>query len=305
MRAQLEFLSSRQEQFHSQSNVSLEYIMIVKTYVKLKEKYRKQFQETNLNTEELKYIPYIMMYTRTVLRTFGIWPTSDSEKLMSRQIYKVFIIFFTYFLIGFIMIGTLLNLILIEKSTHNRLKKSMLIFTSFIFIMKYSNLLIRRSQIKRCLSYLEDDWIKFTEARSLMIRYANVARRFTILNAILLYSSGIAQRVILPIHIRKLAIALNLSIRPLSYPIYLFSVDTQATPTYEILYIVYCVYGIVVLSINTATCGITLAFIVHGCSQVRILVNLMLSLVKKQWQNETDLAKNLVIFVEYQVRLRR
>lgn len=280
--------------------------MIVKFYTKLKEKYRKQFRETNLDTEEeLSYISYIMMYTKTVLRIFGVWPTTNSDKLMNRTIYKVFIILFTYFLCCFVMIGTSLNLILIEKNTHNRLKKSILVMTSSVVLIKYSNLLLRQSQIKCCLSYIEDDWIKFKEARSLMIRYANVTRRFTIWNGICIYSSGVAQRVILPIHIRRLAIALNISIRPLSYPIYLFSVNTQATPTYEILYIIYCVYGIVLLSITIAACGITLAFIMHGCSQMKILVSLMSSLVRKQWQNETDLTKNLAILVEYQVRIRR
>lgn len=279
--------------------------MTVQTIIpKLKERHYKTFRKTNLNSENIHYVSYIMMYTETVLRMFGVWPTENNKKGTIRKIYDIFIIFFTYILVVFVTTTAVLN-VLIEKNGRIRLKKLPLLLVLLDNIIKYSSLLIRRGQIRCCLTYLEEDWENFPDARNLMIERAKLARRITTFVVIIMYFAGVCNRVISPIHLRKLAIALNITIRPLPYPTYLFSVNTEATPIYEILYFLQCLCSFIILSTSAAAYSIVTALILHGCVQMRLLARLMSSFIEKHWKNEANITKKLANLVEYQVRVYR
>lgn len=245
------------------------------------------------------------MYARIALLLMGVSPIIKySTKLM--KFCKIFINVFIYFMIGFVLVAALLHLTLCEKKTQVRLRKSPLIIVLCMGILKYTYLLINRSKLEYCLKMLEEDWDNMPDARNLMMNSAKITRRFTLLNVFITDLTFVSNRIFLPLYIRRTYIAHNITNRiPHPFPTFLFSIDTQATPIYEIIYTIHILCAIISMTLAVCPCSITVACTLHGCSQITNLMDLMISFIHKEWTNETELTKSLASLVEYHVRIRR
>jgi hypothetical protein len=138
-----------------------------------------------------------------------------------------------------------------------------------------------------------------------MLKFAKTGKRLVTICGIFMYSGVFTFRTILPLSQKKIITEQNISIRPLACPVYLFSLDVQVSPVYEMLFLTQWLTGFVTVSIVTSACGLTAIFVVHVCGQLHILIGLMRNLVQKQLQQEHEVNNKLAEIVEHHIRVRR
>ncbi|KAL0117096.1 hypothetical protein PUN28_010140 [Cardiocondyla obscurior] len=248
---------------------------------------------------------YITRLTRNVSSLLGVWPTYNKRRSTGEKVWNYFLISMSYILLYSVLIpGGFFWLI--EKRPKVRVQTIPLLFYGFMASGKYSNLIFRERNIRRCLKHIEEDWriVNSVEARNTMIESAKIGRRLVTLCAVFMYGSGLSFRSILPFAKGKIVTAQNITIKPLPCPAYFFSFDIQASPAYELIFAMQFLSGIVTYSITIALCGFAAVFVMHACGQLRILVDLMRNLVEEQWQEKQEVDRKLAKMVEHQIRIR-
>jgi len=91
--------------------------------------------------------------------------------------------------------------------------------------------------------------------------------------------------------------------RLLPNPAYLFSLNMQASPVYEIMYSLQGASGLINVLVATSAVGLIIVFVMHACGQLKILMNLMKEFTLEKHRKEVD--KKLADIVEHQIRIRR
>ena len=102
-----------------------------------------------------KDITYVMKHNKWVLISIGIWPTV--LKNIGKFLPKI-VIGINNLMCFFILIQSALHIILEQKDTLLRLKFFGLIFFSFMSLMKYWALTIRKPEIEHCIQQVQSDW---------------------------------------------------------------------------------------------------------------------------------------------------
>jgi len=251
-------------------------------------------------------IIYITQPTSNIMRILGAWPSINKENSINRKIYKFLLISVSYVLLSCDLIPAILFWIM-EKTTRARLQMIPVLLYNFMAAGQYAIFIFRDSQIRRCLKHVEEDWknVINANARSMMLTSAKTGRRLVAFCGFLMYGGAFTFRTILPLSQGKIVTDQNITIRLLACPGYYFSIDVQLSPTYEILFAIQFLSGLISASIATGACGFTAIFVVHACGQLKILMDLMRNLVKKQWQTGYEVDKKLADIVEHQIRVRR
>ncbi|XP_014467441.1 PREDICTED: odorant receptor 13a-like [Dinoponera quadriceps] len=250
-------------------------------------------------------IMYITKVTRHVLSVLGVWPSLSVNKSFGGKICRLLLITISWTLLYCVLIPGFLFW-LIEKRTRIKIQTTPILLFGVMAIGKYSNLIFREGQIKRCLKHIEDDWknVMNTDARNTMLESARTGRRLVVLCGVFMYGSGLSFRSILPLSKGKIVTAQNITIKPLPCPGYFFSLDAQVSPNYEMIFAMQFFSGLVTFSITTGVCGLTAVFVMHACGQLKILINLMTHLVEEQWNEKHSVNRKLAEIVEYQIRIR-
>lgn len=250
-------------------------------------------------------IIFITQLTRNILSVLGVWPSFSRERTTIERIHKFLLICISYALLYSVLLPGFLFW-LFEKRTHVKIQVFPLLLFGFMAISKYGYLIFYERQIKRCLKHIEEDWRNVTSmsARNTMIESAKIGRRLVALCATFMYSSGLSFRLILPFAKGKIINAQNITIKPLPCPGYYFFFNSQVSPTYEMIFAVQFLSGLVTFSITTGVCGLAVVFVMHACGQLKILIELMRDLVEDQWQEKQEVDKKLAVVVEHQIRIR-
>ncbi|XP_011684378.1 PREDICTED: odorant receptor 13a-like [Wasmannia auropunctata] len=248
---------------------------------------------------------YITKLTRNILGLLGIWPSYNTSKSTGDKARKYLLIAISNILLYCVLMPGVFFWI-IEKRTRVRVQTIPLLIFVFMACSKYSNLIFRESNIKRCLQHIEEDYrfVTCANARNMMLESAKVGRRLVTLCAIFMYSSGLSFRLVLPFAKGKIITAQNVTIRPLPSPAYFIFFDVQVSPTYELIFAIQVLSGMITYSITTGLCGLATLFVMHACGQLKILVNLMRNLVEEQWQEKQEVDRKLARMVEHQIRIR-
>ncbi|KAF3054530.1 Odorant receptor 141 [Nylanderia fulva] len=255
----------------------------------------KQYQEDMM---------FITQFTRNILSVLGVWPSSSKERTLIKRIHKYLLIFISNILLYAVLLPGFLFW-LFEKRTHVKIQVLPLLIFGYMAISKYGYLVFYQRQIKRCLKHIEEDWRNANvSSRNMMIDSAKTGRRLVALCGAFMYSSGLSFRLILPFAKGKIVNAQNVTIRPLPCPGYYFFLNTQASPTYEVVFAVQFLSGLVTFSITTGVCGLAAICVMHACGQLKILINLMKHLVEEQRQEKHEVDKKLAAIVEHQMRIR-
>ncbi|KAL6259123.1 hypothetical protein P5V15_009045 [Pogonomyrmex californicus] len=258
---------------------------------------------TNIHyKDDMIYITYL---TRIILNCLGVWPSVGRRRTTSEKIWKYFLITISYTLLYFVLLpGGLFWFV--EKRTRVRIRTIPLLLYSLMASGKYISLIFREKHIRRCLRHIEEDWkiVPSAEARDMMLESAKIGRRLVTLCAIFMYGNGVTFRSILPFAKGKIVNAQNVTIKPLPSPAYFFSLDVQVSPTYEMIFVMQILSGLVTYSITTGLCGLAAVFAMHACGQLKILMNLMTNLVEKQWQEKREVDRRMARMVEHQIRIR-
>ncbi|XP_071558399.1 odorant receptor 4-like [Temnothorax nylanderi] len=252
--------------------------------------------------DDMIFITYL---TRHVLSVFGVWPVYNRRRSTGETIWKYILISICNILLYSVFIPSLCFW-LIEKRTRIRIRTIPVLIYGFMASSKYSSMVFHERDIIRCLKHIEEDYKTVTsvKARNTMIETAKIGRRLVTLCAVFMYGSGFFFRLILPFAKGKIVTPQNITIRPLPCPAYFYFFDIQVSPTYEFIFAIQILNGIVTFSITTGLCGLAAVFVMHACGQLKILADLMINLVDEQWQEKREVDKKLAKMVEHQIRIR-
>lgn len=250
-------------------------------------------------------VKYALRITRQIMIVLGVWPSSSIKNTTYERFVKFLLLVVSQVMLTCTLIPNVFFW-LMEKETRVRLRMFPSIVFGVVVSGKFGNLILRQNQLRHCLKYLEKDWktIGTSSARGVMLETAEIGRRLVAICAAFLYSSGMCFAAILPLTREKLYDENNNTLRQLPYPAYLFSLNTHASPVFEILYAIQSMGGMIALLVSMAACGLVIVFVMHACGQLRILMDLMQSFVD-EWRDEQEIDKKLANLVDHQTRLRK
>jgi len=248
-------------------------------------------------------IKYTIQLNRIIFRLLGIWP--ETEPSFHENLKKILLIWGCYFLLGCELIPTILYMVLIEKRIRVILKLIPSVMFTILAILKYSNLLFSKNQVRNCLARVKDDWrnVVSANARNSMIDKARTARRLLILCGIFMYTSGLYFRTIMPLSKGKSVTDQNVTIRYLPCPGYFVLFNGQISPAYEIMFFIQFFSGFIKYTVTVAICSLAALFIMHICGQLKILMALIDSLINET--EEKNLDRKLALTVEHQIKVRK
>ncbi|XP_046835672.1 uncharacterized protein LOC124431615 isoform X1 [Vespa crabro] len=258
------------------------------------------------NKNYQKDIRYALQFCRWVLKPIGIWPLIYDGVTKREIIISIVLGFACVSCLCFVLIPSGLHTLIYEKNINVKLKLFGPVGFCLTSTIKYCYLGIKGKAIGRCIICMEKDWrhIGDEDYRKIMIKHATVGRNLTILCASFLYSGGMSYHTIMPLFSRK-RIDENHTIRPLTYPGYDHFFESQASPTYEIIFITHCIYALITYNITTATCSLAATFVSHVCGQVQIIISRLDDLIDGKRSKNTLLADRLAVIIQDHVKVLR
>nr|WGO81782.1 olfactory receptor 107 [Microplitis mediator] len=247
-------------------------------------------------------IKYSTEMNRWFLQPIGIWPASSNifEKIISKILVIV-----CYFLICFLLIPCGLHTFLNEKDP--RLKMKMIGPLSFCLmaISKYCFLVMRKKQIRECLKHIYVDWrrVRLPADRTIMLINAKIGRFIASLSAVFMYSGGFFYHTIMPLSAGNFITPDNITIRPLTYPVYAPLFAALTSPSYEIVFTIQWFSGFVLYSITIGACSLAAIFVLHTCGQLKIVMSRLENLIEDNNKKFTDSLDNRIAEI-VQIHLR-
>ncbi|XP_076276072.1 odorant receptor 10-like [Lasioglossum baleicum] len=231
-------------------------------------------------------VKYTLEMCRWVTKPIGVWPfvysrTSKLEKLVSIVLLAVC---FSDLLFATIPPGH--YLMFVEKNVYVIVKLLGPLGFCISSAIKYLYLVFKGNVFKRCLVHVERDWKTVVDERyrQIMVRQSSVSRQLIVLCAIFLYSGGMSYHTIMPF-VSKPKMRGNQTLKPLIYPGYDAFFDSQASPTYEIIFSMHCLSGFIKYSITTGAYSLAATFVTHICGQVQIQIARLENLVESIQKN--------------------
>ena len=228
---------------------------------------------------------YIVNATRTILRILGAWPLPAASPLSAKIKCRILNLF-VYFLLLFTIVPGLLKMFLKATSTEAQMRIAGPVINCTSQFIKFTVVLYQAEEIKKSLAVITHDWMDTSEEDRHMLRErAIMERKVAVIFLCVMYGGGMGYRMIVPLLKGPIVTADNITIRPLSCPVYYIVLDEQASPVYEITYILQCMAGFAIYAIMTGSCGTCAFLALHVCHQLRILKSKMTTLGEYQSPN--------------------
>ncbi|XP_017795940.1 PREDICTED: uncharacterized protein LOC108577312 [Habropoda laboriosa] len=96
----------------------------------------------------------------------------------------------------------------------------------------------------------------------------------------------------------------NYTYKPLAYPGYDWFIDTQTSPTYEIVFFFHCFAAMIMYNVTTAAYSLAAIFVTHICGQIQIQMARLEDLVERTGEKD-DGPDPLVVIVRDHVKVLR
>lgn len=192
------------------------------------------------------------------------------------------------------------------KDFYNQLKLGSALSFFMMAVMKYCALILRESDIRRCVEYIESDWknVKCAEDRKIMLENANFGRRLVVICSVFMYGSVLFYYVAVPLTRAKIVDEnANLTYRRLVFPVPKVIVDTRRSPVNEIFYFIHLLCGIVTHNITVAAYGLAALLAIHACGQLQVLMAWMNHLVDGREGVSDTVDERLTDIIQLHVRI--
>lgn len=248
-------------------------------------------------------------YPRLFLSLLGVWPMLSRNSSTSKRYAFALLTVGLLFLLSFIIVPPLLDIILVEKDTKIRLIKFGATSFHMSNFFKYGFFLTRIGTIRLCVEHVEADWklIASEDDREIMRTNARVGRTLTTICLGFSWSVCISYHAIMPMVTGSMINEMNETIKPLAFPGYDFFFDSQSRPAYEIIYITICLSACVSYNVTSSSCSFTAVFASHACGLLHI-VRSRLETLMNSIDNEKDdelVKKRQSIIAQYHNRVLR
>ncbi|XP_034171936.2 odorant receptor 4-like [Osmia lignaria lignaria] len=257
--------------------------------------------QTKSVEEDLKYA---MTFVRLNLKLVGAWPTSITSSPYSKilKTIQIIVVYFLYFLI---IVPGFLYMFLRTNSGKVRLKVLGPILNCGMQFVKYTILLFRAKEIRKCLDVIREDWMNSREDDRLILRSrAKLGRKLILTVMITLYGGGLCYRTIIPLMRGPIVTPNNVTIRPVACAGYFIFINEQQTPNYEIIFTLQFFSGIVTYAATSGSYGIFTLLVLHMCSLLRMLTKKMKELDARSDLSEQTVQKRIVDIVEHERKIK-
>ncbi|XP_018311175.1 uncharacterized protein [Mycetomoellerius zeteki] len=250
-------------------------------------------------------IRYIMQLCRWVLKPIGMWHPIYGHPSQNEKFISIVLIVICFTALCFVLIPAGFYTLFCEKNLNIKVKLFGPVGFCLTNTIKYCYFGARAAAFGRCIRHVEDDWrIVQHQTREIMLKKVLIGRRLTTLCAIFLYTGGLSYHIIMPLSSRK-EINENYTIRIHTYPGYDMFFDPGASPAYEIVFCIHCLFAMITYHITTASCSLAASFVTHACGQIDILMLLLDDLVEGKWSKDTTVKKRLSVIAKRHTRILR
>lgn len=248
-------------------------------------------------------IRYTMQLCRWVLKPIGIWHLIYGRASRNEKLISLALIVTCFSALCFVLIPSGLHTLFYEKDINIKVKLFGPVGFCLTSTIKYCYLGARGAAFGKCIRHVENDWwaVQYQDHRKMMLKNALVGRRLTMLCAIFLYTGGLSYHTILPLSSKQ--VSENVTHRPLTYPGYNLFFDPEASPVYEIVFCIHCLFALITYNITTAACSLAAIFVTHACGQLQILITLLDDLVEGKKDNNTIVEQRLGNLTRHHVRI--
>ncbi|KAG5331932.1 OR4 protein, partial [Acromyrmex charruanus] len=257
------------------------------------------------NVHHKNDIRYTMQLCRWVLKPIGMWHPIYGHPSQNEKFISIILIIMCFSALCFVLIPAGFYTLFREKDINIKVKLFGPVGFCLTNTIKYCYFGARAAAFGRCIRHVEDDWrIVQHQTREIMLKKVVIGRRLTTLCAIFLYTGGLSYHIIMPLSSRQ-KINENLTIRMHTYPGYDMFFDPGASPAYEIVFCIHCLFAMITYHITTASCSLAAIFVTHACGQIDILMLLLDDLVEGKWSKDTTVKKRLSAIAKHHVRILR
>ncbi|XP_003700845.1 odorant receptor 10-like [Megachile rotundata] len=215
-------------------------------------------------------IQYSLQMCQWTLKPIGIWPLIYHRVTRREKLISVVLLILGFSLLFFILIPSC-RFIFFEGHISTKVRLLGPVGYRMSTTVKYIYLALRGSIFGRCIEHVERDWrtVQDQRHRSIMLECAGLSRKLITMCAAFLYTGGLSHHTVHAFFSKDRRHS-NVTIRPLIYPGYDAFFDTQASPTYEIIYCMQLLSSLIVYTIGTATYSLLVIFVMHICGQIQI-----------------------------------
>jgi len=249
---------------------------------------------------------YAVQVTRVILRMIGVWPISSYASNVERIVTRLQNVI-CYFLFAFIILPGLLRVFLKEHEFKRRVRLLAPLLNCWMGCMKYFLLVNHAREIQSCLKQAQQDWSDTVDEsdRKAMLSKAKIGRKFVIFSAIFMYVGGLSYRTIVPLSKGRMLTPMNTTVRALACPSYFGKFDEQASPAYEIVFILQFFAGVITYSIMSGAAGLAAFFVMHVCGQLSVLIGKFQRLNDMPEPEDRAVAILLADIVEHQIKVKK
>ncbi|CAL7936638.1 unnamed protein product [Xylocopa violacea] len=240
-----------------------------------------------------------LKYCRMFLKLIGIWHLINGFNNRLEKLVSLLIMFVCLISLIFVVLPGAYYCFFHVKEITVKIQIFGPICYGTSCTLKYCFLSLRASAFKHCIKQIEEDWkvIQTREHRAIMIDNVIIAHKSTIVFSVQLYIFGMSYCTILPFCSDPFQLADNFTIKPLIYPGLDLFMDVYASPTYEFVYIMHCLYAFFSVSIETAFCGVVASFVAHACGMLQIQMARLDYLVVERKSKRVDGESLLAVIV--------
>lgn len=252
--------------------------------------------------DDLRVSVQLIQWTLT---SIGIWPKSMDHSWLETLRCRVLNVI-CYTIMAMILIPCSMYIVLEIKDFYNQLKLGSALTFFMMAVIKYCALIIRESDIRRCVEYIEGDWknVRYAEDREIMLENANFGRRLVVICSAFMYGSVLFYYVAVPLTRAKIVDESgNLTYRQLVFPVPKIIVDTRRSPVNEFFILIHVICGIVTHIITVSACGLVALLAMHACGQLQVLMSWIDHLVDGRKDVTDTVDERLANIVRLHVRI--
>lgn len=239
---------------------------------------------------------------RWFLMTIGVWPLDKDAHIIKKVICEAWIIT-CHCLVIFILVPAFLNTVLVQKDPRKQIRMIGPMIFCFTALTKYHVLTASRPEIARCIQHINRDFRRACEHdRNHMLNYAKTGRTITTLSTILMYSAGFFYRTILPLTRPTIITPNNVTIRPLTAPIYDPLFSAYSYKSWVMVFVGQWFSGYVMYTTAVGACNLASVFVIHACGQLKLVMTRLEDCVKGNKHVPEKVEDRVAEIIELHVR---
>ncbi|CAL7936633.1 unnamed protein product [Xylocopa violacea] len=224
-----------------------------------------------------------LKYFRMLLKIVGIWPLINGYTSLFERIVSMILMIACPTSISFVLLPSGYYCFFHVKDITVTVQMLAPMCYCVACLAKFFYLCLRTSVLKPCVEQIENDWrsIESDEHRNLMTGKVLLAHKSTLVYMVLFYFVGMSYCTFLPLLSDPFQISENVTVKPLIHPGLDLFIDVYASPTYELIYFMHCVYAFLSVSIEITLCSVMASLVAHSCGMLRIQITRLKSLFEE------------------------